>query len=101
VDEARRITRPGGWLLIGFLSALSPWAALYRDRGDRGDEPWRSARFFARHDVEQLIGPPPDWTEGVVHLAPQANELWPMADDAGRRAGNQPAFEVLRWNLTN
>jgi ubiquinone/menaquinone biosynthesis C-methylase UbiE len=99
--EARRVVRPGGWLVIGFLSALSPWAALYRHRADEGAEPWQSARFFSRADVETLVGARAVRAEGVAHLAPQAFEPWPEADEAGRRAGNNPAMEVLRWDLTN
>ncbi len=99
--EARRVVRPGGWLIIGFLSALSPWAALYRHRADEGAEPWRSARFFTRADVETLVGARAVRAEGVIHLAPQAVEPWPEADEAGRRAGNNPALEVLRWDLTD
>lgn len=100
VDEARRVLRPGGWLVIGYLSALSPWAALYRRLADEGVKPWSSARFFTRSDIENLVSAPPISAEAVVHLSPQAYEPWPTAEDAGRRAGNQPALEVLRWNLT-
>jgi SAM-dependent methyltransferase len=100
VVEARRVVRPGGWLVIGFLSALSPWAALYRGLADEGIEPWSSARFFTRVDIENLVGAAPVSAEGVVHLAPQACEPWAAAEEAGRRAGNHPALEVLRWNLT-
>lgn len=101
VDEARRILRPGGWLVIGYLSACSPWAALYRRLADEGVEPWSSARFFTRSEIKNLVSAPLVSVEGVVHLAPQAHEPWPAAEEAGRRAGNQPALEVLRWNLTD
>jgi ubiquinone/menaquinone biosynthesis C-methylase UbiE len=99
VAEARRLLRPGGWLVIGFLSAVSPWAALYRQLADEGVRPWNSARFFTRADVEDLVGARADAEEHAVHLAPQAREPWTSAEEAGRRAGNQPALEVLRWNL--
>jgi SAM-dependent methyltransferase len=100
VVEALRVLRPGGTLVIGFLSPLSPWAALYRSLAREGAEPWSSARFFTRADIVALVGTEPVSVEGVVHLAPQAIEPWTAADDAGRRAGNQPAVEVLRWNPT-
>jgi SAM-dependent methyltransferase len=100
VDEALRVLRPGGWLVVGFLTALSPWAARYHRRADQGAEPWKSARFFTRADIVQLVGVEPDSVEGVVHLAPEAAEPWTAADNAGRRAGNQPAMEVLQWILT-
>lgn len=99
--EVRRVVRPGGWLVMVILSALSPWAALYRRKADEGLEPWRSARFFTSEEVADLVGTPPVWSESVVHLAPQAHEPWSEAEKAGRRAGNPPALEVLRWNITN
>ena len=37
--EAWRVVRPGGRLVLGYLDALSPWAALYRRLGDRGVVP--------------------------------------------------------------
>jgi ubiquinone/menaquinone biosynthesis C-methylase UbiE len=101
VAEAHRVVRPGGWLVVGILSALSPWAALYRRLADEGVAPWCSARFLTRADVVELVGAPPDAEEASVHLAPRAREPWAAAEDAGRRAGNHPALEVLRWDLEN
>jgi SAM-dependent methyltransferase len=99
VAEAIRVVRPGGWLAVGFLSAVSGWAALYRRLADEGVVPWSTARFFTRADVEALVGGPADAAEVAVHLAPQAGEPWAPAEEAGRRAGNRPALEVLRWDL--
>jgi SAM-dependent methyltransferase len=101
VREVERVVRPGGRLIIGYLCALSPWAARYRRRADDGEAPWTDASFFTRSDIEDLVGSEPAGAEGVVHLAPDAVEPWPDADAAGRRAGNRPAVEVLRWNLTS
>ena len=36
LQEALRVVRPGGWLIVGLLQALSAWAAFYRYKGDRG-----------------------------------------------------------------
>ena len=99
IAEARRAVQPGGWLVVGYLPAGSTWAALYRRLADEGTEPWRSARFFTRAGVEALVGSSADAAEGAAYLPPWAPEPWEKADDAGRRAGNQPALEVLRWDL--
>lgn len=100
IDEVHRVVRTGGWLVVVILCALSPFAALYRHLGDGGVEPWRSARFFTRDVMAELVGSPPGWAEGTVHLAPQAREPFSEADESGIRAGNPPALEVLRWNIT-
>ena len=99
-SEARRVLRPREQLAIGFLSALSPWSAFYRWQADERVEPSRGTRFLTRTDIENLIGASPDSVQRIVHLAPQARRPWETAEMAGRRAGNQPALEVLRWNPT-
>jgi ubiquinone/menaquinone biosynthesis C-methylase UbiE len=96
--EARRVVCPGGWVVVGFLHALSPWVALYRHRADRGAMPWAAAQFFTREDVERLMGVPADVAASAVHLAPQAVAPFADAERAGQRAGNQPAMEIVRWN---
>jgi ubiquinone/menaquinone biosynthesis C-methylase UbiE len=96
--EARRVICPGGWVAVGFLHALSPWVALYRHRADRGAMPWTAAQFFTRADVERLMGVPADVSVSAVHLAPQAVAPFADAEQAGKRAGNQPALEIVRWN---
>jgi ubiquinone/menaquinone biosynthesis C-methylase UbiE len=97
LQEALRVVRPGGWVMAGFLPALSPWAALYRHRGDRGVMPWVAARFYTRSDLEAWMGFPAEASAPAVYLAPQANPPFVEADQAGQRAGNAPAMEVLRW----
>jgi ubiquinone/menaquinone biosynthesis C-methylase UbiE len=95
--EALRVVRPGGWVAVGFLHALSAWVALYRYQADRGVKLWGAAQFFTREDVERLIGAPADMSEVAVYLAPQATAPFEKAERAGKQAGNHPALEILRW----
>jgi ubiquinone/menaquinone biosynthesis C-methylase UbiE len=95
--EAMRVVRRQGWVIVGFLHALSPWAALYRYRANRGEMPWATAQFFTRDDVERDMGRPADQSETAVYLAPQAMAPLMEAERSGRRAGNRPAVEILRW----
>lgn len=97
LSEAFRVVRPGGRVIVGFLHALSPWVALYRYQADHGAVPWRAATFFTGNDVEGWIGRSAEHTEAAVYLAPQALEPFADADQAGKRAGNQPALEIRRW----
>lgn len=52
VQEAVRVVKPGGRLVVGVLNARGPWAA--RRRRSR-DAVWRNARFFRRAEIEQQL----------------------------------------------
>jgi len=97
LHEALRVVCPDGWVIVGFLHALSAWTALYRYKGDRGVMPWTAAQFYTRTDIEQWIGFPAEQSKTAVYLAPQAIPPFADADQAGKRAGNAPALEILRW----
>lgn len=98
IEEALRVIAPGGWLCVGYLNALSPWVAAYRRYGEQGKQPWASARFFAREDLERMVGRAADRSESAVRLSPAASAPFPAADAAGERAGNAPALELLLWS---
>jgi ubiquinone/menaquinone biosynthesis C-methylase UbiE len=97
LHEALRVVRPAGWVIVGFLHALSAWTALYRYKADRGVMPWTAARFYTRTDIEQWMGFPAEQFKTAVYLAPQAIPPFADADRAGKRAGNAPGLEILRW----
>ncbi len=97
LHEARRVVRDGGWIVVGFLHACSPWTALYRHRAAHGARPWTAAHFFTRPELEELMGAPAKRSAAVVYLAPQALAPFAEAEAAGQRAGNAPALEILLW----
>jgi ubiquinone/menaquinone biosynthesis C-methylase UbiE len=97
LHEAMRVVRPEGWVVVGFLHALSPWAALYRYRADQGEMPWSAAQWLTRDDIESSMGAAAKQSETAVHLAPQAAEPFSEAERAGIQAGNRAAVEILRW----
>lgn len=97
LEQALRVIQPDGWLCVGYLNALSSWAAAYRRYGERGKQPWASARFFVREDLEQMVGRAADRSESAVRLSPAATAPFAAADAAGERAGNVAAMEVLLW----
>ncbi|MDQ3856029.1 MAG: class I SAM-dependent methyltransferase [Chloroflexota bacterium] len=96
VAEARRVLRPGGRMVVGVLSALSPWAALYRYLGSQGVSPWTSARLWTSGELSDLLSVPQSDVRGAVYLASCARPPFDEADQAGERAGNHPAYLVAR-----
>jgi ubiquinone/menaquinone biosynthesis C-methylase UbiE len=97
IEQTLRVIRPDGWLCVGYLNALSAWAAAYRRYGERGKQPWVGARFFVREDLEQMVGRAADRSESAVRLSPAAIAPFAAADAAGERAGNVAAMDVLLW----
>lgn len=96
-DEAARVLRPGGRVVIGVLTSLSPWAAFYRYLGGKGVAPWRDARLWTRDELAGFMDIPEDRILGAIHLAPSAKPPFEDAEEAGLRAGNRSAFLVGWW----
>jgi hypothetical protein len=55
LSETRRILKPSGQLVVGYLERLSPWGMLRRFRGTMGHAFWRQVRFYHRREVEDLM----------------------------------------------
>lgn len=95
--EATRAVRSGGTVIVGYLEALSPWAAWYRSLADRGVAPWPATRFATDEVLRQWAGHPSEGSRSSVWLAPQAQPPFEEADRCGRRAGNVPAVTLTWW----
>ena len=54
-QEAARVLRPGGRLIIGDLGRWSAWAARRRIKGWLGSRLWRSAHFWTAAELSRLI----------------------------------------------
>lgn len=55
VQEAARVLRPGGRLIIGELGRYSLWAFSRRIRGWLGTSKWRKARFWTIGGLRRLV----------------------------------------------
>jgi len=53
--EIRRVLVPGGGHVLGFLPRGTSWADLYARRGAEGHPIYRTARFYAKEDVDALL----------------------------------------------
>ena len=102
VAEAVRVTKPGGRIVVGVLNTRGPWAARRRRRGG---QPWKSAHFFAREEIEALLAPfgPIDVRLGV-YVPPAMGRMppgiLPLAEWLGRRvAPSAGAFIAARVDI--
>jgi ubiquinone/menaquinone biosynthesis C-methylase UbiE len=55
VNEAFRVLRSGGRLILGELGRYSSWTLIRRVRGLLGSTTWRNAHFFAPRDLRAFL----------------------------------------------
>jgi ubiquinone/menaquinone biosynthesis C-methylase UbiE len=55
VNEAFRVLRSGGRIILGELGRYSSWALTRRVRGLLGSTTWRDAHFFTSRDLRSLL----------------------------------------------
>jgi len=53
--EAKRVLKPGGGLIIGFINRESPWGRLYLKKKEEGHPIYQHARFYTVDDVAVLL----------------------------------------------
>lgn len=97
LKEAMRVVRPGGWVIAAVLNRRSAWGRLYRDLGERGEQPWAAANLLCAEDVELLMRRASHQREQALYLRPDAEEPFEESDELARQAGEEPALQVLRW----
>lgn len=92
VDEAFRVLRPGGRLVLGELGRYSTWALVRRLRGLAGSRTWRDARLFTRHGLGVLVtraGFRDVTTEVAVFYPPSQRLVGTVAIDLAERVGRR------------
>ncbi|WP_376790241.1 class I SAM-dependent methyltransferase [Thermoflexus sp.] len=55
LQEAYRVLRADGGLVLGMILAESPWAAYYQEKGRQGHPFYSIARFYSRQDLEAWL----------------------------------------------
>lgn len=107
IAELVRVTRPGGYVVVGSLNRRSPWGWWNRHQFER--PPWTGARFLDRATLTRIgsIHGPTRWRAGL--LSPRAfpgDRTWgPILERVGTRAlSSFGAFGVLAihrppWSL--
>ena len=55
LQEANRILRPGGKIVLGFVLKESPWGQFYQAKKAQGHRFYRYANFYRCHEVVRLL----------------------------------------------
>lgn len=72
--ECRRVLRPGGHLVLGFIPARGNWGRLLARKGAEGHAFYRYARFYGVDEVERYLA------EAGFVIEEQWSTLWQAPD---------------------
>jgi len=104
VQEAYRILKPGGRLVVGFIGKNSPWGAKYTLRGNEDSTSvYHYARFFSYAEAASLGWRQPNLVEFGLYVGPHefSNDLTAWQVENTRRAEKHEqgaGFFALRWD---
>jgi hypothetical protein len=94
LDEARRVLRPDGELIIGFIDRASAIGQSYQERRDRSVF-YRDATFYSASEIEALLRGAGfavrQWAQTLCGVSPAVQEIEPVRQGTGRGA-----FAVVR-----
>lgn len=55
LEEAVRVSRREGAIILGLILKESPWAAFYEKKGEKGNVFYEIARFYSFEEVESML----------------------------------------------
>jgi ubiquinone/menaquinone biosynthesis C-methylase UbiE len=96
VDELFRVTRPGGWVVVGTLNSLSPWAARRKAKTEK--HVLQEAYFRSPQDLLRL-SPLKGLAKTAVHFVKNEDPVKAKRIEQQGRSQNLDtgAFVAVRW----
>ena len=78
LEEAVRVSRRKGAIILGLILKGSPWAAFYEKKGDKGNVFYKIARFYSFEEVGSMlasVGLKIEETRSTMFQRPTVNPL--------------------------
>lgn len=78
LEEAVRVSRRKGPIILGLILKGSPWAAFYEKKGDKGNVFYKIARFYSFEEVRSMlasVGLEIEETRSTMFQRPTVNPL--------------------------
>jgi ubiquinone/menaquinone biosynthesis C-methylase UbiE len=96
VDELFRVTRPGGWVVLGTLNSLSPWAARRKAKTEK--HVLQEAYFRSPQDLLKL-SPLKGYSKTAVHFLKNEDPLKAKTIERQGQSQNLDggAFVAVKW----
>jgi ubiquinone/menaquinone biosynthesis C-methylase UbiE len=104
LGETRRILRPGGRLIVGFIGRSSAWGQKYIERGQANPvSVYRDARFFTYSEASSIGWKQPSTARFGLYVGPHEfideRSAWKMETSRGMNQMHESAgFFGLRWD---
>ncbi len=96
LEELFRVTKPGGQIVVGIITADGAWGKLYRSEAFREDPVFSRVTFLSPGELGRIHASELEKTGGCLYLAPGEEPFTAEADrqlDGKREAG----FACLMW----
>lgn len=96
LEELFRVTKPGGQIVVGIITAEGAWGKLYRSETFREDPVFSQATFLTAEKLGKLHAEELLKVGGCLYLAP-GEEPFSVEVDQSLAMGREAGFACLMW----
>ena len=104
LNEAFRVLKPNGRLVLGLIQDGGPWASHYRERVERDlTSIYSHAHFFTLDEIRDLLGATPTVVRGGLYVGPDEfrtiDDAWTLERQRSEKEpGAAAGYLAVRYN---
>lgn len=105
LNEAFRVLKPHGKLVLGLIDSSGPWARHYRERVERDPTSiYSHAHFFILDEIRDLLGATPTDVRGGLYVGPDEfrtiDDAWALERQrSAKEPGVAAGYLAVLYNL--